>query len=248
MSSGGEAGEAGDSSVFFDDFDDGPLLRSDGSWYCKAYDILIHFLCKIKQKSVEQAIREMPLPDELCIKIYEVTERQLAHAERPSNPEVFELIKQLSSNIQTELETRMRFLHDTKKKTFCVHSADPYMNVMNYFKALKGEQFLKDVQNNDDDLLKNILPWLGLTDWRDNTGGRQLQLTNFKSKLKKFLNPNKGGIVANVRNSQSPQLTPEQLREARLQFFSNKHGGKRLNTKKKRKLRKCKSMKKSKRT
>jgi hypothetical protein len=208
------------------------------------------FLHKIKQPAVQKVISDMPLPDDLCAKIYAVTERQSADDVVRANREVYDKIEQLSSSIQLELEERMRVLHDKRENTFCVHSNDPYMNVINYFKALKGEPFLKKAADDDKLLLTDILPWLGLTDWGANTGGREVQLTTFKRKLKRFLTPNNGGIVTNPgkSQSQSQQLTTEQLREARLKFFSTKRAGKKVNTKKKRNLRRCKSMKKSKRT
>ena len=226
------------------------LYRTDGFWYCKAYNVLNPFLHKIKQKAIEKVIRDMPLPDDLCDKISAVTERQSAADVLRANREVYDKIEHLSRSIQSELKERMRVLHDKRGNTFCVHSKDPYMNVINYFKALKGDKFLRHLTN-DNLLLTDILPWLGLTDWGANTGGRELQLTTFKRKLTRFLTPNNGGIVTNPgkSQSQSPQLTLEQLREARKLFFEkSKEGGKKLNTKKNKKLRKRKSMKKSKRT
>jgi hypothetical protein len=80
----------------------------------------------------------------------------------------------------------------------CVHSPDdPYMNVINYFRALNGHAFVEGLMNADDKyLLKHVLPWLGLTDWGSNSGskggkygGRTRQMEYFKYKLHRFLNP-----------------------------------------------------------
>lgn len=179
------------------------------------------------------------------------------------------LTKKASQYILSTLKTRMDILKKHPERTECVHSGDHYMNVINYIRALKGDDFLKELLQEtpqmDKYLLDNILPWLGLTDWNSTSGskrgegeygGRTHQMEFFKSKLARFLKqiekkkrlsqksaPVPGSASVTVPVSEPP-LSIEELPAKRIKYFvhdkhDKKEGGKRLNTHKLR--RKCKS-------
>lgn len=162
------------------------IFRTDGFWYNDAYKILPKFACLIRKTVVKQGITT--LPDEVCELIGELNWTNDVYG-----LERLKIAREASQYILTTLQERMAAL--SRRHSECVHSDDPYMNVINYFRALKGDEFVNGLMNeNDKYLLKIILPWLGLTDWGSSTGskggeygGRTLQMENFKNKLHKFL-------------------------------------------------------------
>lgn len=162
------------------------IFRPDGYWYYDAYKILPKFACLIRKTVVKQGIPN--LPDDVCELIGEYNWTNDEHGINR-----LEIARQASQFILATLQKRMDELKNRHPE--CVHSSDHYMNVINYFRALKGDEFVNGLMKADDKyLLKIILPWLGLTDWGSSTGskggeygGRTLQMENFKNKLHKFL-------------------------------------------------------------
>jgi len=162
------------------------IFRTDGFWYNDAYKILPKFACLIRKTVVKQGITT--LPDEVCELIGELNWTNDVYG-----LERLRIAREASQYILTTLQERMAAL--SRRHPECVHSNDPYMNVINYFRALKGDEFVNGLMNeNDKYLLKIILPWLGLTDWGSNSGskggehgGRTVQMEKFKKKLRKFL-------------------------------------------------------------
>jgi hypothetical protein len=219
-----------DSESFLEQY----LFRPDGFWYNNAYDVLPAFACQLKAKNLSEGLRSK-LPDDICERIGSFADvddpvwglKRLDAAERSS------------AYILNVLEERMKALQ--RRHPGCVHSADPYMNVINYFEALRPN-FLE--QQNDAYLLDNVLPWLGLTDWNSTSGsrrtpphwGRTRQMVKFKSTLKRYL---KRRSAAEAAKAAAPLS-----QAARASHFGfpltkwKKGGGKRSN---RRKLRKRKS-------
>jgi hypothetical protein len=244
------------------------IFRTDGYWYNDAYKVLQKFACMLTGEELAR-LPGFPLPVELCEVIGQYTwDNDVYGIARLA------VARTASGYILTTLQERMTALRHGHPD--CVHSADPYMNVINYFRAVKGDEFLKELMHGEDKyLLENVLPWLGLTDWGSNSGskggkygGRTRQMDIFKYKLKQFLkqiSPSKKRSarepassaeesVAAPASAAAPAyaepLSPEELREARKKYFGipeGSRGGKRLHTRKLRMLRKRKS-KSSKRT
>jgi hypothetical protein len=261
------------------------LYRTDGFWYVAPYEVLQNFACRLKGEAL--ASSTVPLPVELCEVIGKFTKSNVSDSEQR-----IKIAKQASAYILSTLKERMDELQKIHKE--CVHSADhPYMNVIKYFGALKGYEFLKELMQAENKyLLDNVLPWLGLTHWQCTTGGRTRQLNTFKYRLKKFLKvkfprplgrglKRSSALPASALESsalESPALessalestlpAPEsvlpasalplplsqhELRVKRAAHFGfklseeDKKGGKRATTKKPRRVRKCKTVKKSKR-
>jgi len=250
-----------------------PLFRTDGLWYTNAYDVLSRFACRLKQTNMAQGLRmlaESPLPElpyDICERIGQVPDDHAAGLQCHG------LAIKLSAYILSVLQARMNYLQTRHPE--CVHSADPYRNVINYFRALRGPAFLEHLNRAPDAyLLSNVLPWLGLTDWNSSSGsmgglqgGRTVQMTKFKSKLRKCLIQMDQSIGLKRSASALPAsalpasalpasalpasasvasaLSPRSLRAKRAEHFGfklskgdDKKGGKRLNS---RKLRKRKS-------
>jgi hypothetical protein len=251
---------------FRDEDFDLPLFRTDGLWYTNAYDVLSRFACRLKQINMAQGLRmlaaESSLPYDICERIGQVPDDHATGLQRHG------LAIKLSAYILSVLQARMNYLQTRHPE--CVHSADPYRNVINYFRALHGPAFLEQLNRAPDAyLLSNVLPWLGLTDWNSSSGsmgglqgGRTVQMTKFKSKLRKCLIQRDQSIglkrsasaaaASALPASALPAsasvafaLSPRSLRVKRAEHFGfklskgdDKKGGKRLNS---RKLRKRKS-------
>jgi hypothetical protein len=240
------------------------IFRTDGFWYYDAYIILLKFACLIRQTDVAHGLTS--LPPEVCHHIGKFNWTNDAFGIQR-----LAVTRKASDYILSTLRERMASLRVSHPE--CVHSPDdPYMNVINYFRALKGDEFLKELMHGEDKyLLENVLPWLGLTDWGSNSGskggkygGRTRQMDIFKYKLKQFLkqiSPSKKRSarepassaeesVAAPASAAAPAyaepLSPEELREARKKYFGipeGSRGGKRLHTRKLRRKRKSKSSK-----
>lgn len=208
------------------------IFRTDGYWYNDAYNVLQKFACMLKG----QELARLSMPDELCQVIGKYT----------SDNDVYGLqrltiAKQASDYILTTLQERMAAL--SARHPECVYSAaDPYMNVINYFRTLKGDYFLKDAE--DKYLLENVLPWLGLTDWGSNSGskggkygGRTRQMQTFKYKLEQLLKQMRP--PSKKRSAEDSVAVPASAEpeEARKKYFGSR-GGKRLQTRKLRRKRK----------
>lgn len=193
------------------------IFRTDGYWYNDAYNVLQKFACMLKG----QELARLSMPDELCQVIGKYT----------SDNDVYGLqrltiAKQASDYILTTLQERMAAL--SARHPECVYSAaDPYMNVINYFRKLMGDAFLPS--QTDQYLLDNVLPWLGLTDWGSSTGGRTCQLKNFKDKLRRFSRPPKQpeALLVSPSSPKSPKSS-----------WGIGKGGKKLHTRKLRRKRK----------
>jgi hypothetical protein len=170
MSDAGSGSGSGSGSESESDCPAQPLFRPNGFWYNKAYEVLPKFACRL---TATHAAQVLPVPRDVCDAIGRFTHENDVHGAKR-----LEVAQKTSAYILSTLQQRMGGLY----------SADPYMNVINYFKARKGDDFLKRLsQAKDEYLLKEILPWLGLTDWGCSTGGRTIQMATFKSKLKQFL-------------------------------------------------------------
>ena len=218
------------------------LFRTDGFWYNNAYDVLPAFACQLKAKNLSEGLRSK-LPDDICEHI-----GSFADVDDPVwGLKRLDVAQRSSDYILNVLEERMKALQ--RRHPGCVHSEDPYMNVINYFEALRPN-FLEQQQQDDGFLVKHVLPWLGLTDWGANSGsrggtygGRTRQMVKFKSTLKRYLKRRSATEAATAAKAAAP-LSQEQLRAARASHFGfqltkwKKGGGKRSN---RRKLRKRKS-------
>lgn len=222
------------------------IFRTDGYWYNNAYEVLPKFACNLKMTEIEK----LPLPIELCQLIGQYT-----WANDVRGIERLKIAREASEYILATLQEKMAALPN------CVHSADPYMNVINYFRAREGDEFIKGLMKAEDKyLLENVLPWLGLTDWGSNSGskggkygGRTRQMENFKYKLRRFL-PSKqpAALPASAASAASSvPLSLDELRSARMTYIQNQRakqadtsnkgihkGGKRLHTRKLRRKRK----------
>ena len=163
------------------------LFKTDGYWYNDPYKVLPEFACRL---SATHAAQVLPVPADVCAAIGRFTHKNDVHG-----TERLKVAQKTSSYILSTLQQRMGILARRYPEKECVYSADPYMNVINYFRALLGDDFLKGLRHvKDEHLLKEILPWLGLTDWGCSTGskggshgGRTIQMATFKTKLKHFL-------------------------------------------------------------
>ena len=250
-------------------FDEMQLFRTDGLWYLQAHDVLSAFACHLKNTNLSDGLRNTlskHLPDDICYHI-----GSFAHVENPvMGIERHRVAQRSSAYILAVLKARMESLQ--RRHPGCVHSEDPYMNVIKYFETLRPN-FLE--QQDDAYLLNHVLPWLGLTDWSSNSGskggthgGHTHQMVNFKSKLRKYLIKRDQRI--GLKRSAEPAaaepaaaepaaaepaaeaLSPRTLRARRSEHFGftltkGDKGGKRATTKKPRRVRKCKTVKKAKR-
>ncbi len=176
------------------------IFRTDGHWYNDAFRVLPEVACLIRQTDVAHGLTS--LPPEVCHHIgkFNWTNDDAFGIQR------LVIARQASDYILSTLRERMASLIVSHPE--CVYLPnDPYMNVINYFRALKGDEFLKGLMKADDEyLLENVLPWLGLTDWGSNSGskggkhgGRTIQMHNFKSKLKQFLEQTPPSARANLK-------------------------------------------------
>lgn len=163
------------------------IFRTDGFWYYDAYIVLLKFACLIRQTDVAHGLTS--LPPEVCHQIGKFNWTNDAFGIQR-----LAITREANAFILSRLHERMASLRVSHPE--CVYLPDdPYMNVINYFRALTGDEFLKGLtQAQDKYLLEHVLPWLGLTDWGSNSGskggkhgGRTIQMRNFKSKLKQFL-------------------------------------------------------------
>jgi hypothetical protein len=194
------------------------LYRPSNGWYHKPYEVLQDFACGLKAKVVASSTN---LPHDVCETVgnhtkiigYGGTERE-------------EIAKKASKYILDTLREEMNILQQTHPE--CVYSEnDQYMNVIQYMRALHGDDFIKRLNSVNGEegekyLVDNILPWLGLTNWTSTTGGRTNQLIIFKSKLRKFLQPPKKpeALLASAASSGTP-LTLDELRAARMAYIKN---------------------------
>jgi len=190
---GSESGSGSSSESDQDDYYPTQIFRDDRFWYEEAYKVLPKFACRLSAPDKIVA-RGLPhIPNEVCEHIHKYTWEADWNQKLP-------LTKKASQYILSTLKTRMDILKKHPERTECVHSGDHYMNVINYIRALKGDDFLKELLQEtpqmDKYLLDNILPWLGLTDWNSTSGskrregeygGRTHQMNIFKSKLARFL-------------------------------------------------------------
>jgi len=237
-----------------------PIVRTSNCWYHDAYVALTKFACMLKGKELEGITVPFPLAADVCEYIGKI------HISVHGGKERVNDAREASNYILKTLDERM-------KQFGLKPTNDHYMNVINYFRTLKGDEFLKELMNAEDKrLIADILPWLGLTDWGSNSAGRNKQLTMFKYKLEKYLKGSKRRslepesasklLASSEIQSDTPVRAPaapdyEAVRRARMQFFKlqptskqlehDKKGGKRATTKKPRRVRKCKTVKKSKR-
>ena len=150
------------------------------NWYIQAYTVLPKFACMLKITE-SQLIRKSD---------YDVGSKisSFCNYAVPDTLQGIHLVTTTASDyIIMTLKERMEQLQ--KKNPDCVYSdTDPYMNVINYFKATQGIDFLNRLTQADDAyLLDNILPWLGLHDWGRYTGGQAGQMDVFKYKLNEYL-------------------------------------------------------------
>ena len=127
------------------------------------------------------------------------------------------LAHEASDYIFNTLKGKMEILQKTNPD--CVYSDDPYMNVINYFKATQGIDFLNRLTHADNNyLLDNILPWLGLHDWGSHSGGQAGQMDVFKYKLNKYLEQfGNSSSASDARDARDPLI--------RLVFYSKNSGG-----------------------
>lgn len=162
------------------------IFRTDGFWYYDAYIVLLKFACLIRQTDVAHGLTS--LPPEVCHHIGKFNWTNDAFGIQR-----LAITREASDYILSTLRERMASLRVSHPE--CVYLPDdPYMNVINYFRALKGDEFLEGLMKADDKyLLKIILPWLGLTDWGSNSGskggkhgGRTIQMETFKKTLKQL--------------------------------------------------------------
>lgn len=235
------------------------IFRTDGFWYYDAYKILLKFACLIRQTDVAHGLTS--LPPEVCHHIGKFNWTNDAFGIQR-----LAITRDANAFILSSLHERMNELK--KRHPECVYLPDdPYMNVINYFRALNGHAFVEGLMHGEDKyLLENVLPWLGLTDWGSNSGskggkygGRTRQMDIFKYKLKQFLkqiSPSKKRSArepassaedtatdagAATDSASAEPLSPEELREARKKYFGiqeGSRGGKRLHTRKLRRKRK----------
>lgn len=213
-------------------------------WELTANIVLQKFACMLKGTHL---FALSPFPLELC--------QHICKYEKGNKD--FSKTTHASEYILVTLQERMAELKETHPE--CVHSEDPYMNVIHYFRALMGDEFLKKLMDKinanrkDKYLLNNVLPWLGLTDWNDTSRGRNLQTVTFKDKLTNFLkteSPSSYQESAAAPDAPLPldinsdlwlRFVRDKLRDKQMSFPDGKRGGKRLHTRKLRMLRKRKS-------
>jgi hypothetical protein len=187
------------------------IFRTDGYWYYDAYIVLLKFACLIRKTAVAHGLPQ--LPTDVCGIIGRFNwDNDVFGIQRLG------LARKASDYILLTLQNRMAELQ--ARHPTCVYSPDdPYMNVINYFTALQGYEFVNGLlKANDKYLLTSILPWLGLTDWGSNSGsrggkhgGRTIQMETFKSKLKQFLKQMQPSAPprANLKRSAPPSSAEE---------------------------------------
>ena len=151
------------------------IHRTDGYWYRNAFRVLSKFVNKLK---IDIFFLQRDLP-------FDIQTLMLTMAEKDQDKyipmtEQLRLLREYNTFINIELRAQL------VKLGIQYDEQDIYNNVVNYAKStglnLSDEKIL----------LKDVLPWLGTTDWNSNSGGRSKQLLTIKNKIKKLL---KGGNV-----------------------------------------------------
>jgi hypothetical protein len=156
------------------------LFRTDGFWYVNAFNILNEFVNKLK---IELAFEKRDIPFDIESKVLAIMEKK----NWKSMPEQIRLLNEYNKFINLELRTRLDKLGVQYDET------DIYINVVIYAK-------MKGINIDDDKILRNeVCPWLGITDWNSNTGGRTVQLKKLKRTIKKM----NGGNKLNKKRSRS---------------------------------------------
>ncbi len=164
--------------------DFGPkTYRTDGYWYRNAFRILGKFVNKLKLDMV-MSKRDMPFDVQTLI----LTISEKDQDKYIPMSEQLRLLREYDTFIKAELRTQLG------KLKIPYNESDMYVNVINYANANRLN--LSD----DNVLLNQVLPWMGMTDWHSNTGGTHKQLVTIKKKIKEL----KGGRL-NMKKSRKLQ-------------------------------------------